>query len=339
MQAKDDNKNKQNVKPAKDRDDTLGRRDFLKVGAAGAAVGLTTVMGSKKSLESNAYAASKSKEIEGFPNKITEQCKQFDHKNTIFARALWQPEMQKKMVKFATALPTGESGRTQLDKALYSAGWAVEYRFAEWSMNGQPDTQAYSWNTWTNPKKWEFESPEEASKKVKKAAKFLGACVVGIAKYDPLWTYASIAKINKFQESSPERWVRPPAGVEFIKPEFPFEQKSVVVMAVEMDYKAIACSPTYVAGAAVGLGYSRMAELGWSVRRFLSELGYRSFANGNDTTLSVPYAVAAGLGEMGRHGCLITREFGPRVRLVKVLTELELKPDKPKIFGAAEFCK
>ena len=187
--------------------------------------------------------------------------------------------------------------------------------------------------------KWEFESPEEASRKVKKAAKFLGACVVGIAKYDPLWTYSSIAKINKFQESSPQRWVRPPAGLEFIKPEFPFEPKSVVVMAVEMDYKAIACSPTYLAGAAVGLGYSRMAELGWSVRRFLSELGYRSFANGNDTTLSVPYAVAAGVGEMGRHGCLITRDYGPRVRLVKVLTELELKPDKPKIFGAAEFCK
>jgi reductive dehalogenase len=338
MQKRTDN-NERNGNPTKDTGDTLGRRDFLKVGAAGAAAGLTAVMGHKKGVAAKAYAASEPKEVEGFPNKITEQCKRFDHKYTIFSRALWEPEMQKKMFKFATALPTGESGRTQLDKALYNAGWAVEYRFAEWSMNGQPHTQAYSWNTWTNPKKWEFESPEDASKKVKKAAKFLGACAVGIAKYDPLWTYSSLAKINKFQESDPERWVRPPAGVEFIKPEFPFEPKSVVVMAVEMDYKAIACSPTYLAGAAVGLGYSRMAELGWSMRRFISELGYRSFANGNDTTLSVPYAVAAGLGEMGRHGCLITRDYGPRVRLVKVLTELELEPDKPKVFGAAEFCK
>ena len=37
------NKDKHNSKPEKDTDDKLGRRDFLKVGAAGAAVGLTQV--------------------------------------------------------------------------------------------------------------------------------------------------------------------------------------------------------------------------------------------------------------------------------------------------------
>ena len=110
-------------------------------------------------------------------------------------------------------------------------------------------------------------------------------------------------------------------------------------MAVEMDYKASECSPSHIAIAATSLGYSRMAALGWSVRKFLSELGYRSFATGNDVALSVPYAVAAGLGEAGRNGILITKEFGPRVRLLKVFTELELKPDKPKVFGAAEFCR
>ena len=36
---------------------------------------------------------------------------------------------------------------------------------------------------------------------------------------------------------------------------------------------------------------------------------------------------------------LITKEFGPRVRLVKVFTELDLKPDRPKTFGAWDFCK
>ncbi|MBN2467016.1 MAG: reductive dehalogenase [Deltaproteobacteria bacterium] len=318
---------------------TLGRREFLQAGAAGATFGLAAFLAAKRGAASSAGSRTAIGESDGFPNKITDACRPFDQKYTIFARGLWDPEVQSKWVKFATAPTSKESGRTQLDKALYNAGWAVEYRFAEWSMNGQPDTDAYQWNTWTNPRKWEFENVQDASNKVKKAAKFLGACLVGIARYDPLWTYSSLLKIVKFQESQPEHWLRPPAGIEHIPTRLPFEPKSVVVMAVEMDYGAIACSPTHIAGAGTGLGYSRMAELGWSVRRFLSELGYRSFACGNDTALSIPYAVAAGLGEIGRQGCLITREFGPRVRLVKVFTELELKPDTPQTFGVAAFCK
>ena len=309
----------------------LNRRDFLKLGVAGAVAGSITT--------SAAFSKDELQELDSFPNLITDQCQPFDHKYTIFARAHWEPEMQKKWIKFVTAPPTGEKGRTQLDKALYNAGWAVEYRLAEWSMNGQPNTDAYKWVTWTNPHRFDFSSPEDASRKVKRAAKFLGASLVGIAEYNPLWTYSHLMTMDSFHNTDPQHWVRQPASLKHIKTELPFEPKSVVVMAIEMDYRALACSPTYIAGAGVGLGYSRMSELGWSMRRFLSELGYRSFANGNDTTLSIPYAIAAGLGECGRHGCLITQEFGPRVRLVKVLTELELKPDKPKEFGAAEFCR
>jgi reductive dehalogenase len=112
-----------------------------------------------------------------------------------------------------------------------------------------------------------------------------------------------------------------------------------VVIAVEMDYHTIGLSPSELEGAATGLGYSHMAEVGYSVATFIRALGYRSFANGNDVSLSVPYAIAAGLGELGRHGMLITREFGPRVRLVKVFTELELAPDPPISFGVWNFCK
>jgi reductive dehalogenase len=82
-----------------------------------------------------------------------------------------------------------------------------------------------------------------------------------------------------------------------------------------------------------------MCEVGYSVATFIRALGYRAFANGNDVSLSIPYAVAAGLGELGRNGMLITREFGPRVRLVKVFTELELAPDHLISFGVWDFCK
>ena len=58
----------------------------------------------------------------------------------------------------------------------------------------------------------------------------------------------------------------------------------------------------------------------------------------NDTALAIPYAIKAGLGEYGRLGLLITKEFGPRVRLGKIFTNLPLAPDRPIRFGVKEFC-
>jgi reductive dehalogenase len=67
-------------------------------------------------------------------------------------------------------------------------------------------------------------------------------------------------------------------------------------------------------------------------------LGYKAIACGNDTACSIPIAIDAGLGELARNGLLITPEFGPRVRLAKVMTNLPLVPDKPIEFGVWNFC-
>ena len=40
----------------------------------------------------------------------------------------------------------------------------------------------------------------------------------------------------------------------------------------------------------------------------------------------------AGLGEYGRLGLLITPEFGPRVRIGKIFTDLPLSHDEPRSF-------
>jgi len=49
-------------------------------------------------------------------------------------------------------------------------------------------------------------------------------------------------------------------------------------------------------------------------------------------------AMAAGLGECSRMGLLITPQFGPRVRLCKVFTDMPLVPDFYRPFGVTEFC-
>ena len=310
----------------------LDRRQFLKISTLATASG--ALMGTSKS-----FTSPLSHPENRFPVKITDRCKRMDQKNTIFSRQLWDVEFVKRI---ETSIDRSSiealekvKGWTPLDEALNDAAWALDHKFASGSEGGQPHSQAYEWDEPVRRKKVEFQNTEDASRKIKKAARYLGADLVGISPYDPLWTYSQLIKENV--ESEPGSDGKP--EFEHFVPEFPFEPKSVVAIAVEMDYETIALSPSSLEGAATGLGYSRMSSVGYSVATFIRALGYRAFANGNDVSLSIPYAIAAGLGELGRHGMLITPEYGPRVRLVKVFTELELKPDKPKTFGAWEFCK
>jgi reductive dehalogenase len=110
-------------------------------------------------------------------------------------------------------------------------------------------------------------------------------------------------------------------------------------MAVEMDYDATRYSPDAISGAATGLGYSLQAVLANFLATFIRGLGFQAIPSGNDTALSIPLAMAAGLGELGRMGLLLTEKYGPRVRLCKVFTDLPLEYDTYRPFGVQEFCK
>jgi ferredoxin len=54
--------------------------------------------------------------------------------------------------------------------------------------------------------------------------------------------------------------------------------------------------------------------------------------------LLIPPAIASGLGELGKHGSLISRKFGSGVRLAGVTTDMPLVATTPDRFGADEFC-
>ncbi len=321
----------------------MNRRQFMKIGAvattSGALMRATGNADPRKNFATNNAPFSVSLDVKDNPLRITDKCKRMPQKNTIFARQLWDfdfvQRVESSIDRSRREVYLDAKGWTQLDDALDEAAWAVDHKFASGSENGQPHSMAYAWDERVRRQKVDFKDAADASKKIKKAARYLGASLVGITAYDPLWTYSELIK-EKFEDESQQEG---PPGYEIFTPEFPFKPKSVVVIAVEMDYRTIALSPSSLEGAATGLGYSHMCEVGYSVSTFIRALGYRAFANGNDVSLSIPYAVAAGLGELGRHGMLITREFGPRVRLVKVFTELELAPDPPITFGVWDFCK
>ena len=114
---------------------------------------------------------------------------------------------------------------------------------------------------------------------------------------------------------------------------------NVVVVAQAMDYELVRTVPSALSGAATGLGYSHDALVVLSIAQYIRNLGYNAVASMNDTALAIPLAIKAGLGEYGRNGLLITPEFGPRVRLGKIFTDMPLDHDRPIQFGVKAMCE
>jgi len=254
----------------------------------------------------------------------------FDQKNEMFKRSLWDEKMRSHGKRFyEDVVYQKRPGYQKLDYAFRNATWNVEWGFGFGV--SRSNSGLYSWDH-IPAKMSRFietgtpvrESPESMSRIVKQVARFLGADLVGICQVHPNWIYS-----HEFNTITREHYpIETPEGCQ-----------NAIVMALEMDYESLRTSPSGVAGAATGLGYSRMAFLANLLAAFIRGIGYQAIPAGNDTALSIPLAMAAGLGEWSRMGLLITEKYGPRVRLCKVLTDLPLRHDVYRPFGVVEFCK
>ncbi len=255
----------------------------------------------------------------------------FDQRNEMFKRRTWDEEFIPHGERLYTQVKYDEDryGYRKLDYALRNAAWNLEYEFA--MGNIRSNFGMYSWDAIAEKARRFVEagpkvshSPEENSRLVKKAARFLGAHLVGVCYAHPNLIYS--------HEYNPVEMTHEPI-------ELPEGCDHVIVMALAMDYDLTRYSPNAISGAATGLGYSMQAVVANLVAAFIRGLGYQAVPSGNDTALSIPWAIAAGLGELGRMGLLITQPFGPRVRLCKVFTDLPLAYDKPHYFGVEKFCR
>lgn len=88
-------------------------------------------------------------------------------------------------------------------------------------------------------------------------------------------------------------------------------------------------------------GYVKAAVIGLQLAYYIRSLGYRARVHLAANYLSVLPLVAreAGLGEIGRNTILTTKEYGSRVRLGLVTTEMELIADQRISFGLERFCE
>jgi reductive dehalogenase len=171
-------------------------------------------------------------------------------------------------------------------------------------------------------------SPEEATERVKGFALHLGADLVGIAEIDPLWVYSTRGHIKD------ENWEKWGSEIEL-------SHSYAITFAIEMSTDMVWSAPHTPAVVESGLVYSKVAFVATELASFVANLGYSATANHfqHYDVLLVPLAVDAGLGEVGRLGLLMTKEFGPRVRLGCVTTDLALIPDRPVDIGVEDFCR
>jgi ferredoxin len=251
----------------------------------------------------------------------------FDERNTVFSRTVWDEEYRGRL---ATIRPVSRDKWVEMEEKALIAGAifvddiAGSFHPNYYGYNGRvKKTEGlFSWEYPVGKEKFIPQDRQWMTRRIKEVAKFYGATLVGITEIDKRWIYS-----HTFERAT---------GI-YERADVPY--RYAVMMAIEMDWSHVNQSPGLEASAAAALVYAEKPALAGSLARYIRGLGYEAVPSGNDTGQNIPLAIDAGLGELGRNGLLITPQFGPRVRLCKVLTNLPLIPDKPIDFGMQKFCE
>lgn len=182
-------------------------------------------------------------------------------------------------------------------------------------------------------------SPEEAARIIRSAMRHFGAATVGfieldertrklIYDVDPDGKKLIFTDDKEASETEEARYI-------------PNDCKYAIVYTVQMSQETMRRSPTVTGSQTTSLAYSRGEIIQASTQEFLRGLGYQCLGESSTNALGIAPAlgVMAGLGELSRLNRLITPEFGPMVRVFKLLTDLPVATDKPINAGIMEFCK
>ena len=158
------------------------------------------------------------------------------------------------------------------------------------------------------------ETPGEWSRLIKAKALEFDADDVGIVRMDRSWVFEG-------REQRDWRWA--------------------IAIAVSHDYDALKTAPADTAAIEVLRQYARALKVVKKLTAWIRDRGWPAEDRGGPmagSMIMIPAAIAAGLGELGKHGSMIHPRFGANFRLALVLTDLPLVADDPRNFGVDDFC-
>jgi len=116
--------------------------------------------------------------------------------------------------------------------------------------------------------------------------------------------------------------------------------KYAIVFTKEMSKDLVNRAPKMSTMIETSDKYLKLGVMGLQLATYLRSIGYasRNHMDGNYLVIAPLVAQDAGLGEIGRHGLLLTPQYGGRQRLGVVTTDLELQADVVKKMNLSDFC-
>lgn len=181
-----------------------------------------------------------------------------------------------------------------------------------------------------NPNRTEVKDPKAMAEHIKRVAKHFGADLVGVGAANPAFMYASGSRYvqdgeanDKYQKMSPDELAK----------RFPF----VIQATVAWDHDTLQAHRHHIGDMSYHSSTMRNAMVTKAIEGYIKELGYTAIRGAVNPQGA---GLAAGLGELGRNGMMITERYGARVHMQDpILTDLPLAPDKPIDIGVEDFCK
>jgi epoxyqueuosine reductase len=140
------------------------------------------------------------------------------------------------------------------------------------------------------------------------------------------------------------------AGIAAMDPMYVFEgytieEPWVIMLALAHNYERLRQVPSDETNGEgvcdVGDQYARGMRASFALANWIRSHGYNARPHPGPSAsalVMIPPAIASGLGELGKHGSIISRHFGSGVRLAGVTTDMPLVATAPDRFGADEFC-
>ncbi len=155
---------------------------------------------------------------------------------------------------------------------------------------------------------------ENLTDDIRRFALDLGFGEVGFARYDRRYTFKSKKRWAKFEHA--------------------------ICLAVEQDYDKTQSGPSPEADLARFEAYEVQMTLGLKLADYIRTKGYHAQVHdaSDNSGPYIPLFVAAGLGQLGANGQLLSPRFGSRSRLMLVTTDAPVTYDEPVDYGIHKFC-